>query len=43
MSAGISLRVNVFGYLIAEPYLAMPFQRQDVKGGVFGVNISPGW
>ena len=43
MSGGISLRINVFGYLIIEPYLAMPFQRKDVKGGVFGVTLSPGW
>ena len=43
MSAGVSLRVNVFGYFIIEPYLAIPFQRKDVKGGVIGVNLAPGW
>ncbi len=43
MSAGLSLRVNVFGYFVIEPYFAVPFQREDVKGGVFGLNLAPGW
>ncbi|HXI00867.1 MAG TPA: basic secretory protein-like protein [Sphingobacteriaceae bacterium] len=43
MSAGLSLRVNVFGYLIVEPYYAIPFQRTDVKGGIFGLTFAPGW
>lgn len=43
MSAGVSLRVNVFGYFVLEPYFAVPFQRTDVKGGVFGLTFSPGW
>lgn len=43
MSAGISLRVNVFGLLIVEPYYAIPFQRRDIGFGTFGVNIAPGW
>ncbi|MBK7870075.1 MAG: PD40 domain-containing protein [Saprospiraceae bacterium] len=40
-SAGVSLRVNLFGALILEPYYARPF----LKGGkfVFGLNIIPGW
>lgn len=42
-STGISLRVNVFGQLIIEPYYAFPFQRNDIKGGTFGLNFSPGW
>jgi hypothetical protein len=40
---GISLRVNVFGYFVLEPYYAIPFQRKDVKGGVFGLTFAPGW
>lgn len=43
MSAGVSLRVNLFGYLVIEPYYAIPFQRNDVKFGVFGLNFAPGW
>jgi hypothetical protein len=43
MSAGVSLRVNVFGYLILEPYYAFPFQRKEISGGVFGLTVAPGW
>jgi Tol biopolymer transport system component len=43
MSAGVSLRVNVFGYFILEPYYAIPFQRKDVKTGIFGLTFAPGW
>ncbi|WP_051130016.1 BamA/TamA family outer membrane protein [Pedobacter arcticus] len=42
-SAGISARVNVFGYFVLEPYLAFPFNRKDVKKPVFGLAFSPGW
>jgi Tol biopolymer transport system component len=42
-SAGVSLRVNVFGYFILEPYYAIPFQRKDVKTGIFGLTFAPGW
>ena len=43
LSAGISLRVNLFGALILEPYYAFPFTRKDVSGGVFGLTFAPGW
>jgi len=43
MSAGVSLRVNVFGYFVLEPYYAIPFQRKDVSLGVFGLTFAPGW
>ena len=43
MSAGVSLRVNVFGYFVLEPYYAIPFQRKDVNLGVFGLTLAPGW
>ena len=43
MSAGISLRVNVFGYFVLEPYYAFPFQRKDVNAGIFGLVFAPGW
>ncbi len=41
-STGLSLRVNILGYLITEFYYAVPFQRPD-KNGYFGFQISPGW
>ena len=43
MSAGISLRVNVLGYFVIEPYYAFPFQRKDVNAGIFGLVFAPGW
>ena len=43
MSAGVSLRVNVFGYFIIEPYYAFPFQRKDLQSGIFGMTFAPGW
>ncbi|MDB5018861.1 MAG: translocation protein TolB [Mucilaginibacter sp.] len=42
-SAGISVRVNIFGALILEPYLAFPFNRTDVNKPVFGLGFTPGW
>lgn len=42
-STGLSLRVNLFGAMILEPYYAFPFQRDGIKGGVFGLNFLPGW
>ncbi len=42
-SAGISARVNVFGYFILEPYLAYPFNRKDIDRPVFGLTFAPGW
>ncbi len=40
-STGVSLRINVFGAMVIEPYYAFPL----VKGvpGTFGVNFMPGW
>ncbi|MBB5394253.1 basic secretory protein-like protein [Mucilaginibacter sp. AK015] len=43
LSAGISLRVNVFGAFVLEPYYAFPFNRSDVKKPVFGLTFAPGW
>jgi Tol biopolymer transport system component len=43
LSVGISLRVNVFGYFVLEPYYAIPFQRKDISAGVFGLTFAPGW
>jgi Tol biopolymer transport system component len=41
-SAGVSARVNLFGYFVFETYYAYPFQRPD-KGGHFGFQLMPGW
>src|SRR5690606_4770420 len=41
-STGISLRVNVFGALIVEPYYAFPVVNGEFQRGSFGVNIIPG-
>ncbi|HTD98070.1 MAG TPA: hypothetical protein VK668_02245 [Mucilaginibacter sp.] len=43
LSAGISLRVNVFGFFVLEPYLAIPFNRTDVTKPIFGLGFTPGW
>ncbi|MCY1536355.1 hypothetical protein D9M68_718110 [compost metagenome] len=43
LSACISIRVNIFNAFILEPYYAFPFQRKDVKAGVFGLTFAPGW
>lgn len=42
-SAGPSLRINVLGYLVIEPFYAIPFQNGGWKNGVFGINFTPGW
>ncbi|QBQ41514.1 tolB protein precursor [Sphingobacterium psychroaquaticum] len=42
-SAGISLRVNLFGAMILEPYYAIPFVKSRTKFGTFGLNFTPGW
>lgn len=41
VSAGATLRVNLFNMIILEPYYAIPFQREDTKG-VFGIVLSSG-
>ncbi|MEM7104503.1 MAG: basic secretory protein-like protein [Bacteroidota bacterium] len=40
-STGVSMRVNLFGAMVLEPYYAFPIQK-NMKG-VFGLNIIPGW
>ena len=42
VSAGISARMNLFGYAIGEVYWARPFQRPG-KHWVFGFQLRPGW
>jgi dipeptidyl aminopeptidase/acylaminoacyl peptidase len=43
VSVGGSLRINVFGYMVIEPYYAFPLQYGGFKNPVFGVNFQPGW
>ena len=40
-TAGVSTRVNVFGQIVLEPYLARPLVQNG--GWSFGVNFLPGW
>ncbi len=45
-SAGVSLRINLFSYLILEPFYAFPFQlkHKENRSGVFGLHIASfGW
>ncbi len=42
VSAGVSARVNVLGFMVLEAYYAYPFQRPD-KGWHWGFQIQPGW
>ncbi|PKP36456.1 MAG: tolB protein precursor, partial [Bacteroidetes bacterium HGW-Bacteroidetes-15] len=42
-SVGISLRINVFGALILEPFYAIPFQLGGIDAVTFGLNFTPGW
>lgn len=43
LSSGVSLRVNVFGYLIVEPFVAVPWQNGGFSNTNFGLNFIPGW
>jgi len=43
LSAGVSMRVNLFGYFVLEPYFAWPFNRTDISKPVFGLGFTPGW
>jgi outer membrane protein assembly factor BamA len=42
-SYGLSLRINVFGYMILEPYYAFPAVKNGTKYASFGINFLPGW
>jgi len=43
-SYGISFRINLFGYLILEPYYAVPVRKDTgITDGSFGLNFTPGW
>jgi outer membrane protein assembly factor BamA len=42
ISAGVSSRFNLFGYMVLEIFYAYPFQR-PIKGGYVGFQLIPGW
>ncbi|MBC7778218.1 MAG: hypothetical protein H7246_22485 [Phycisphaerae bacterium] len=43
-STGVSLRVNLFGYLVLEPYFALPLTApESERTWRFGLNFIPGW
>ncbi|MBN8677277.1 MAG: PD40 domain-containing protein [Chitinophagales bacterium] len=43
-STGVSMRVNLFGYLVLEPYFALPITApESQRSWRFGLNFIPGW
>jgi outer membrane protein assembly factor BamA len=42
-STGVSLRINLFGQLILEPYYAIPLQLKGNANGNFGLLFAVGW
>ncbi len=43
VSTGLSIRINLFGMLVIEPYWAVPFQLGGFKNAGWGINFMPGW
>ena len=42
VSAGVSTRLNLFGYAVVEVFYARPFQR-PARSGILGFHLAPGW
>jgi hypothetical protein len=42
-STGPSLRINLFGAIVLEPFYALPFHTRGIQKGVWGLNFLPGW
>ncbi len=42
-STGASMRINLFGAMVLEPYFAFPFIHKGISKGVWGLNFMPGW
>lgn len=42
-STGASIRINLFGAMVIEPYYALPFIHKGISQGVWGLNFLPGW
>lgn len=44
LSTGVSMRVNLFGVLVLEPYFALPLSvPSERRNWTFGMNWIPGW
>ena len=43
ISTGISARINLFGQLIVEPYVALPLSLSGYNGISLGLNLMSGW
>lgn len=44
LSTGVSMRVNLFGVLVLEPYFALPLSvPSERRSWTFGMNWIPGW
>lgn len=43
VSTGLSIRINLFGMLVLEPYYAVPFQLGGFESANWGINFLPGW
>lgn len=43
-STGVSARINLFGYLVIEPYFALPLSApSETRRWLWGLNFAPGW
>jgi len=42
-SMGLAYRINLFGAIVIEPYLAFPILQEEVKPGHLGINLFAGW
>jgi len=42
-STGASIRINLFGAMVIEPYYALPFIHKGISKGLWGLNFLPGW
>jgi Tol biopolymer transport system component len=43
VSTGLSLRFNILGYMVLEPFYAFPLNNGWFAHPVFGLNFLPGW
>lgn len=43
VSTGVSIRINLFGMMVLEPYYAIPYQLGGFKAAGWGINFLPGW
>jgi hypothetical protein len=43
LSTGASIRINLLGVMVVEPYLAIPLHYGGIENPVLGINFTPGW